>query len=91
MKNIKFVFILITILAVGFTYSSCDSKAKNKDTIEKQGKEYTSAYVCPMHCTGSGSDKVGTCPVCSMDYEKNENYEPHGHKHDEDSHDGHNH
>ena len=30
--------------------------------------EYTSAYVCPMHCKGSGSDTTGTCPVCGMDY-----------------------
>lgn len=39
-----------------------------KPDAEKQGKEYTSAYVCPMHCEGSGSDQAGTCPVCGMDY-----------------------
>jgi len=37
-----------------------------------QGKEYTSAYICPMHCEGSGSDKPGNCPACEMDYVKNE-------------------
>ncbi len=41
-----------------------------QDTL---GKEYTSLYVCPMHCKGSGSDTPGTCPVCGMDYVKNEN------------------
>ncbi len=38
---------------------------------DKTGKEYTAAYICPMHCKGSGSDKAGTCPVCKMDYVKN--------------------
>jgi len=33
-----------------------------------QGPEYTSAYVCPEHHEGSGSDKPGKCPVCGADY-----------------------
>lgn len=36
-------------------------------------KEYTSLYICPGHCKGSGSDKPGTCPVCGMDYMENPN------------------
>jgi len=32
------------------------------------GPEYTSAYICPMHCEGSGSDQAGKCPVCGMAY-----------------------
>ena len=36
------------------------------------GKEHTSSYVCPMHCEGSGSEEMGNCPVCGMDYVKNE-------------------
>ncbi len=44
-----------------------DAKATNK-----QGKEYTAAYICPMYCKGSGSDQPGTCPVCKMDYVVNE-------------------
>ena len=39
---------------------------------EKLGTEYTSAFICPMHCKGSGSGKEGTCPVCGMDYVKND-------------------
>lgn len=54
----------------------------------KQGPEYTSAYICPMHCDGSGSDKPGECPVCGMDYVKNENMPTDGHMH-EDGHDHH--
>lgn len=27
----------------------------------------TAAYVCPMGCKGSESDKPGKCPVCEME------------------------
>ena len=57
---------------------------------DKQGPEYTSAYICPMHCDGSGSDEPGECPVCGMDYVKNEDMPADGHNHDH-NHDGHNH
>ncbi len=61
---------------------------------DETGLEYTSAYVCPMHCEGSGSDKAGTCPVCNMDYVINEEHSghdaDHDHNHDHD-HDGHDH
>jgi len=64
------------------TDQSTETQAKPQ---EQQGPEYTSAYICPMHCEGSGSDKAGTCPVCGMDYVANENYkkdaDAHGHDH----------
>ena len=44
------------------------------DSMLKDGPEYTSKYVCPMHCKGSGSDSEGKCPVCGMTYVLNENY-----------------
>jgi hypothetical protein len=44
------------------------------DTMVKDGPEYTSKYVCPMHCEGSGSDSEGKCPVCGMTYVLNEDY-----------------
>ncbi|MET4109080.1 heavy metal-binding domain-containing protein [Hymenobacter sp. UYP22] len=31
----------------------------------------TAAYICPMGCEGSASDKPGKCPVCQMDLEPN--------------------
>ena len=37
------------------------------------GKEFTSAYVCPMHCEGSGGEETGNCPVCEMEYMENPN------------------
>jgi len=73
-------------------------KAEKAAQTDKQGKEYTSAYICPMHCEGSGSDQAGTCPVCGMDYVVNETYKAHdhqgghdGHNHEGHSHEGHNH
>jgi len=46
-----------------------------------EGPEYTSAYICPMHCEGSGSDEPGQCPECGMDYVKNEKHTEDGHSH----------
>mgnify|MGYP006897289467 CR=1 FL=1 len=75
-----------TILAIAFVASllltvSCKDKAEQNnettteqtESAENQGKEYTSAYVCPMHCEGSGSDEEGNCPKCGMAYVANEN------------------
>jgi hypothetical protein len=47
------------------------------------GPEFTSKYVCPMHCEGSGSHEEGKCPVCGMTYVLNEDYK------EEESHDNH--
>ena len=44
------------------------------DSGDQSGPEYTSKYICPMHCEGSGSDKKGECPVCGMDYVLNEDF-----------------
>ncbi len=73
------------ILFVGVSLFSCGSgDTTNKSTTtEPHGTNaaYTSAYVCPMHCEDSGSDKEGTCPVCGMDYVKLEEHTKNGHKH----------
>ncbi len=53
----------------------------NESMPEEQGKEYTSAYICPMHCEGSGSDEPGTCPVCGMDYVAQADAADDGHMH----------
>ena len=45
--------------------AACSSSKKDEN---KTGKAYTSTYVCPMHCEGSGADEAGQCPVCGMDY-----------------------
>lgn len=46
-----------------------------------EGKEYNSAYVCPMHCEGSGSEQPGKCPVCGMDYVSQAEHTENGHTH----------
>jgi len=42
---------------------------------EKHKGKGTGTFYCPMHCEGSGSDEPGECPVCGMDYVKNEDVE----------------
>lgn len=87
MKYFKIIFLFVAFSATSIAISSCGGN--NSNNTEQQGKEYTSAYVCPMHCEGSGSDKAGKCPVCGMDYEKNENHKADDNNHN--SHEGHNH
>lgn len=78
MKYVKIIILFLTLSASGLTFSACSGNSSN---TEKQGKEYTSAYVCPMHCEGSGSDKAGDCPVCGMAYVENEDHKSDNHNH----------
>ena len=78
MKNLKMIFFALALLTGGVAFTACGG---NSDNTEQQGKEYTSAYVCPMHCEGSGSDEAGKCPVCGMDYVANEKHTADGHSH----------
>lgn len=60
--------------------------------VDSTGPEFTSAYICPMHCKGSGSDVAGTCPVCGMDYVMNPAQgEGTDHMEGAEGHEGHNH
>ena len=88
MKNLKLNYVIIAFLSLGFALSSCNNSS-NKTEVQSEestelGKEFTSEYVCPMHCEGSGSDEAGNCPVCNMEYQKNENFNA-------EDHEGHNH
>lgn len=91
MKVLKVMFLTLVLAATSASFVACGG---DNSAAEKAGKEYTSAYICPMHCEGSGSETAGKCPVCGMDYVANEDYkakegdhEGHGH----DDHEGHNH
>jgi hypothetical protein len=91
MKNLRILIMCLSFALMGAAFTACGHSHEHG---EQQGKEYTSAYVCPMHCEGSGSEEMGKCPVCGMDYVKNEDAaeEQHeGHSHDDHSHDGHTH
>lgn len=41
------------------------------------GPEYTSHFVCPYHCKGSGSAQQGNCSVCGTAYVHNANSDHH--------------
>ena len=90
------------LLIMTFSIMISHACSNGNTTNDKSGKEYTSAYICPMHCTGSGSDKMGKCPVCKMNYVANKEHETHaapplhqgGHNHQHDhghDHSGHGH
>jgi hypothetical protein len=81
------LLLLVTFIGLGAAFTACGNHSHDAE----QGKEYTSAYICPMACEGSGSEEPGKCPVCGMDYVKNENATEEGHSHDGHSHDGHDH
>lgn len=72
MKKLFILSIILFLVAI-----QCKSKQETQGAkiqkIDTSGPEYTSAYICPMNCKGSGSDKPGICPVCGMEYEINEN------------------
>ncbi|MFQ5445991.1 MAG: heavy metal-binding domain-containing protein [Saprospiraceae bacterium] len=88
MKYFKMIFLGLALTAFlascggteahkhdGHDHDAMHSETTENSDMEKQGKEYTSAYVCPMHCEGSGSDKPGNCPKCGMEYVVNEDHQ----------------
>ena len=88
--KVKFKMSVTTVMVLMFLLAvSCKDKSEEKvetsaeqtEAVEKEGKEYTSTYVCPMHCEGSGSDSEGTCPDCGMAYVLNEEHKKDGHTH----------
>ena len=98
MKSYKLILTIVAFAALSLTITSCgnakkaeQSKTENNANVEQQGKEHTSAYICPMHCKSSGSDKPGDCPVCGMAYKKNKEHKSDGHNNDDNDHSGHNH
>jgi len=64
------------ILTLSFACGNSHSHSHDGTNTEQaeQGKEYTSHYICPMHCEGSGSHEAGTCPACGMDYVVNKDF-----------------
>lgn len=99
MKILKTFSFLALSLTFALFLASCGEGAEHHgdhdhDTVATHGEgaEYNSAYVCPMHCEGSGSDSEGNCPVCGMAYVAQADHASDGHKHgDEDGGDGHQH
>lgn len=76
--------------ATDTTESATPAEGEATEGDDMSGPEYTSAYVCPMHCEGSGSAEPGTCPVCGMEYVASADLQDGGggmHDHDHDGHD----
>lgn len=84
-KTIGLFGILFSLAVFTWSCAGNTSGDQGQETTEASahgdGPEYTSAYVCPMHCEGSGSDAEGTCPVCGMAYVPNEEHVSDGHSH----------
>jgi hypothetical protein len=54
--------------------AEAEAPAPAMEAVDTTGPEYTSRYICPMYCKGSGSDQPGTCPACGMEYVLNEDF-----------------
>lgn len=86
MKKLRTILVAMVVIASIIIVSCKDNKkevlTETETSAENQGKEYTSAYVCPMHCKDSGSDKEVKCDTCGMTLVKNEDHKANGHEHD---------
>ena len=69
------------VLSLGLFFAACGGENATEAAAHGEGKEYTSAYVCPMHCEGSGAEEAGTCPACGMDYVAQAEHTGDGHSH----------
>ena len=85
MKQLKMLFLFVFLAASTLTMAGCGNTTSenSESTVQPHGEgtEYTSAYVCPMHCKDSGSDAAGTCPACGMDYVAQADHANDGHAH----------
>lgn len=82
MKQLKSIAIAVLFLTTPLLFNACadsSNKAESTEESTEQGKEFTSAYVCPMHCEGSGSEEPGKCPSCGMAYVEKHDHDGHSH------------
>lgn len=71
----------VCALVAGVGLSSCETKPAAQEAAATTAPAATdstattpavaAAYLCPMGCEGSASDKPGKCPVCEMNLEPN--------------------
>lgn len=83
-KSFSFTTLLFSLVFILASCGGNEAAATQEAEVvapHGEGKEFTSAYVCPMHCADSGSDAEGTCPVCGMAYVSNETHTANGHTH----------
>ncbi|MFK7810522.1 MAG: hypothetical protein AB8F74_22135 [Saprospiraceae bacterium] len=81
----KKFYISCFFLVFVFAFSSCgnDQKGSEHIPVKEHGATpaYTSTYVCPMHCVGSGGNNEGICASCGMNYVKLSEHLKNGHTH----------
>lgn len=88
MKSIKSIATALLFGAV-LSLAACGSGSEHSHehgteaSMEGHGDDarFTSAYVCPMHCEGSGSAEEGKCPVCGMAYITKADHDKKSHSH----------
>lgn len=75
----------VLVLAGTCQLMACESKPAGKvpeapaatlAAPADSSKAVAAAYICPMGCEGSASDKPGKCPVCEMTLEPNPAHSP---------------
>ncbi|GAB5551757.1 MAG: hypothetical protein Sapg2KO_13480 [Saprospiraceae bacterium] len=86
MKTVKMLATIALLLTLSLGTWSCGGAENAQDSAATEikhgeGKEHNSAYVCPMHCEGSGSDAAGECPTCGMAYVALEDHVENDHSH----------
>lgn len=92
MQTLKSLGLLTLLFSMALFVVSCGGNASQEaaegestESMEAaahgEGKAYTSEYVCPMHCEGSGSEEPGECPVCGMQYVAQADHTNDGHSH----------
>ena len=91
MKHFFFLLLVLFSLSCKNKEHGSMSNGASEPKAEQSGPEFTSKYICPMHCPGSGSDTIGVCPKCGMDYVLNTPKEDGHENHEGHEHDGHNH
>jgi len=90
MRLLKSISTITFLLLLGLFVYSCSGgnsaeggDAEATEVKHGEGKAYNSAYVCPMHCEGSGSEEAGNCPACGMAYVASSDHMEDGHTHEE--------
>jgi hypothetical protein len=77
MKKLSFTLLLLASLA-GTACKESPARQEQSEATTKQaaatGAGLQLAYICPMNCDGSASNKPGKCPVCDMDLQQNPDY-----------------
>ena len=72
MKILKLFFAVNALSFVFACGNSVQQKSEPNDAPKNDSVATAGmAYICPMKCEGSGSDKPGKCKVCGMDLVEN--------------------